>query len=115
LVRTRSTIEFSSGAGRQTTRKPLSQHRTEDGCCEHEHKHDIEHSIVEQPLTGRTERFMRDQCRGKRRGNLWQRERPDRELFIPAVAKRATHAPGRYPLADDQGTDDAGKKLSKIP
>jgi len=33
---------------------------------------------------------MRDQCRGKRGGNLWQRERPDRELFIPAVAKRAT-------------------------
>ena len=57
---------------------------------------------------------MRDQCRGKRGGNLWQRERPDRELFIPAVAKRATHAPGGYPLADEQGTDDAGNEQEVV-
>jgi len=26
---------------------------------------------------------MRDQCRGERGGNLWLRQRPNRELFIP--------------------------------
>src|SRR6202035_4556692 len=73
-----------------------------------------EHSIVEQLLTGRAERFMRDQCRGKRGGNLWQRERPNRELFILVVAKRATHHPGGYPLADEQGSDDAGNEQEVV-
>ena len=57
---------------------------------------------------------MRDQCRGKRGGNLWQRQRPDRELFIPAVAKRATRAPGGYPLAEEQGADDAGNEQEVV-
>ena len=63
---------------------------------------------------GRTECFMRDQCRGKRGGNLWLRQRPDRELFIPAVAKCATHHPGGYPLADEQGADDAGNEQEVV-
>jgi len=57
---------------------------------------------------------MRDQCRGKRGGNLWQRQRPNRELFIAVVAKRATHAPGGYPLADEQSTDDADNEQKVV-
>src|SRR5882757_8433389 len=57
---------------------------------------------------------MRDQCRGKRGGNLWLRERPDRELFIPVVAKRAPHAPGGNPLADEQSTDDADNEQEVV-
>ena len=57
---------------------------------------------------------MRNQCRGKRGGNLWQRERPNREPFIQAIAKHVTHQPGGYPLADEQGTDDAGNEQEVV-
>jgi len=45
---------------------------------------------------------MRDQCRGKRGGNLWQRERPDRELFISGCSPNARPRPGGYPLAEER-------------
>ena len=36
----------------QTRCKPLRQHRTKHRCDKHKHKHDIEHAVVKEALTG---------------------------------------------------------------
>lgn len=57
---------------------------------------------------------MCDQCRGERGGNLWQRKRPDRKLFIQVVAKSTARAPGGEPLAEEQRADDAGNEQEVV-
>jgi hypothetical protein len=85
----------------------LGQNGTEQRCCKHQNKHDVEHPIVQQPLPGRIERLMRNQRCRERGGNLWQRERPDRQLLIQTVSVCAAYKPRGRPFAAQQGRDDA--------
>ena len=60
------------------------------------------------------QRIMRNQRCRERGGNLWQRERPDRQLLIQIVSVCATYKPRSRPFAAQQGRDDARNKQKII-
>ena len=92
----------------------LGQHRTKDRRREHQHEHSVEYAIVEQAMTGRAQRVVGDQARGERGSDLRQRQRPDRQLLIAAVAEGPARDPGGDPFADEQGGDDASNEQEVV-
>ena len=71
------------------------------------HKHNIEHAIVQQPLTGCVERLMCDQRSCKRSGDLRECERPDRQLLTQIVSICPSDKPSGDPFTGEQGANDA--------